>query len=194
MPVFYRLPCFFIGTAGIFIFFHIDCAAMDETHLFQQSLHDLVVAMSIYPQVPALLIGPVDTKLIDSDLFKYVDGYYVINDAQFLETDEEGRYSLTDYAWAHLEECTLQFTWQSLNQAEIHRHFLFELLHRVLKLFYSFIFRMVFPFDFPAATFCSASFTSSRENTSSTDASICRSANMTDICSNPAPSSCTKIK
>ena len=70
-------------------------------------------------------------KLIDSDLFKYVDGYYVINDAQFLETDEEGRYSLSDYAWAHLEECTLQFTWQSLNQAEIHRHFPFELFHRV---------------------------------------------------------------
>ena len=108
---------------------------MDETHLFQQSLHDLVVAMSIYPQVPALLIGPVDTKLIDSDLFKYVDGYYVINDAQFLETDEEGRYSLSDYAWAHLEECTLQFTWQSLNQAEILRHFLFEYYIEFLNCF-----------------------------------------------------------
>lgn len=70
-------------------------------------------------------------KLIDSGRFKYVDGYFVVNDGQFLEEDEEGNLTLSDYAWSHLDECTLQFTWQVLNQAEIRKHFPFELFHRV---------------------------------------------------------------
>ena len=39
-------------------------------------------------------------KLIDSGLFRYVDGYYVIDDSDYIECDDSGIYSLTDYAWA----------------------------------------------------------------------------------------------
>ena len=50
----------------------------------------------------------------------------------------------------------------------------------LFRLCYSYIFRMVFPFDFPAATFCNALFTSLRGKTSSTEDSICRSENISD--------------
>ena len=69
-------------------------------------------------------------ELVDTCLFKYIDGYYVINDEQYLNANEDGSLSLSDYAWSHLDECTLQFTWQNLNQAEILQHFPFELFHR----------------------------------------------------------------
>lgn len=69
-------------------------------------------------------------NLIDSGLFRYVDGYFVINDEQYIERNNEGKPTLTDYAWANLNECTLQFTWQSLRADEAEKHFPFELLHR----------------------------------------------------------------
>lgn len=47
--------------------------------------------------------------LIDSGRFKHVDGYFVINDDKYIETDDDGHGSLSEYAWSHLEECTLQF-------------------------------------------------------------------------------------
>lgn len=69
-------------------------------------------------------------RLVDSGLFRYVDGYFVINDEQYIERNDEGKLTLTDYAWANLDECTLQFTWQPLRADEAERHFPFELLHR----------------------------------------------------------------
>ena len=48
-------------------------------------------------------------RLIDSGLFRYVDGYFVINDKQYIERNDAGKASFTDYAWANLSECTLQF-------------------------------------------------------------------------------------
>lgn len=69
-------------------------------------------------------------RLVDSGLFRYVDGYFVINDEQYIERNGEGRPTLTDYAWANLNECTLQFTWQPLRADEAEKHFPFELLHR----------------------------------------------------------------
>lgn len=69
-------------------------------------------------------------NIVDSGLFRYVDGYFVINDEQYIERNNEGKPTLTDYAWANLNECTLQFTWQSLRADEAEKHFPFELLHR----------------------------------------------------------------
>lgn len=68
--------------------------------------------------------------LIDSGLFRYVSGYFVINDEQYIERDDNGRYELTDYAWSNLDACTLQFTWESITAEEASQHFPFELLHR----------------------------------------------------------------
>lgn len=69
-------------------------------------------------------------RLIDEELFKYVDGYFVINDNQFIESSSDGSVCLTDYAWSHLEECTLKFTWKSIKSSNAHKHLPFEILHR----------------------------------------------------------------
>ena len=68
--------------------------------------------------------------MIDTGLFRYVNGHFVINDDKYIEQDDDGKCELTDYAWANLEECTLQFTWQSLRKEDAEKHFPFELLHR----------------------------------------------------------------
>lgn len=51
-------------------------------------------------------------KLINSGLFIYVDGRFVINDEKYVMQDDDGHNFLTSYAWANLSECTLQFTWK----------------------------------------------------------------------------------
>jgi len=56
------------------------------------------------------------------------------------------------------------------------------------------IWRTVLPFDLPAATFRKASFTSSSPKTSSTEASMRLSPNISGTFCNPGPSSCTKTK
>lgn len=67
--------------------------------------------------------------LVDSGLFRYVDGYFVINDEQYVNS-EEGSYSLTDYAWSHLTECTLQFTWQTIRPSPTEKRLPFVIFHR----------------------------------------------------------------
>lgn len=67
--------------------------------------------------------------LIDSGLFRYVDGYFVIDDSAYIECDESGNYSLTDYAWSHLEECTLQFTSKKIDRTDGHRHLPIGIMH-----------------------------------------------------------------
>lgn len=55
--------------------------------------------------------------LLDTGLFKYVDGYVVINDEKFIRLDESGATTLTDYAWESLDECCLSFGWQRIRRA-----------------------------------------------------------------------------
>ena len=69
-------------------------------------------------------------KLIDSGLFSYVDGYFVINDKLYIGKNEDGKYTLTDYAWSHLGECTLQFSWQTVHPSPTENRFPFEVFHR----------------------------------------------------------------
>lgn len=61
-------------------------------------------------------------RLIDSDLFPYVDGYFVINDEKYIIQDDNDALFITDYAWKHLSECTLQFKWQTLKGSDVHKH------------------------------------------------------------------------
>lgn len=68
--------------------------------------------------------------LVDSGLFRYVDGYFVIDDEQYVDKDEDGKYALTDYAWSHLSECTLQFSWQTVRPSPAEKRFPFEIFHR----------------------------------------------------------------
>lgn len=55
--------------------------------------------------------------LLDSGHFKYIDGYVVINDEKYIQLDENGAATLTDYAWENLDECCLSFGWQRIRRA-----------------------------------------------------------------------------
>lgn len=55
--------------------------------------------------------NPEFRRLIDSGLFLYIDGYFVINDEKYIVRGDNGALSIADYAWEHLSECTLQFKW-----------------------------------------------------------------------------------
>lgn len=69
-------------------------------------------------------------KLVDSGLFRYVSGYFVVDDEQFVSKDDDGAYTLTDYAWSHLSECTLQFSWQTVRPSPTEKRFPDVILHR----------------------------------------------------------------
>lgn len=56
--------------------------------------------------------------LLDSGRFKYVDGYVVINNENYIQLDASGSATLTDYAWENLGECTLSFGWQRIRRAK----------------------------------------------------------------------------
>lgn len=68
-------------------------------------------------------------NLIDSGAFKYVEGYVVVNDANFIYY-EQGKAKLTDYAWEHLPECTLQFSLRQIQPESLNK-LPFEIFHRV---------------------------------------------------------------
>ena len=53
-------------------------------------------------------------KLLDTGRFKYV----VINDEKYVTTDDEGKATLSEYAWDHLDECTLSFSWQRIRRSK----------------------------------------------------------------------------
>ncbi len=57
-------------------------------------------------------------KLLDTGKFRYVDGYVVINDEKYITTDDEGKATLSEYAWDHLDECTLSFSWQRIRRSK----------------------------------------------------------------------------
>lgn len=69
-------------------------------------------------------------KLVDSGLFRYVNGYFVVDDEQFVSKDDDGAYTLADYAWSHLSECTLQFSWQTVRPSPTEKRFPNVILHR----------------------------------------------------------------
>ena len=57
-------------------------------------------------------------KLLDTGKFRYVDGYVVINDEKYITTDDKGKATLSEYAWDHLDECTLSFSWQRIRRSK----------------------------------------------------------------------------
>lgn len=56
--------------------------------------------------------------LLDTGKFRYVDGYVVINDEKYITTDDKGKATLSEYAWDHLDECTLSFSWQRIRRSK----------------------------------------------------------------------------
>ena len=70
-------------------------------------------------------------NLVDSGSFRYIDGYFVLNANDYVEISENGHYSLTDYAWEHLDDCTLKFSWQALRKDSSQKNLSYEILHRV---------------------------------------------------------------
>lgn len=57
-------------------------------------------------------------KLLDTGKFRYVDRYVVINDEKYITTDDKGKATLSEYAWDHLDECTLSFSWQRIRRSK----------------------------------------------------------------------------
>lgn len=49
-------------------------------------------------------------SLLDTDVFCYADGYFALKDRKYVVKDVNGHFFLTDYARAHLAECTLDFS------------------------------------------------------------------------------------
>ena len=57
-------------------------------------------------------------KLIDTGKFRYVEGYVVINDDKYISANEDGKATLSEYAWDHLDECALSFSWQRIRRSK----------------------------------------------------------------------------
>jgi Zn-dependent peptidase ImmA (M78 family) len=47
---------------------------------------------------------------VESGLFRYVEGRFIINDTKYISKKQGGIYLLTDYAREHLDECALRFS------------------------------------------------------------------------------------
>lgn len=69
-------------------------------------------------------------RLLDSGQFRYVDGYVIINDDKYIQIDESGKYSLTEYAWDNLSECTLTFSVQRIKRSSANGKLPISILHR----------------------------------------------------------------
>lgn len=69
-------------------------------------------------------------RLLDSGQFKYVEGYVIINDDKYIQIDESGKYSLTEYAWDNLSECTLTFSVQRIKRSSANGKLPISILHR----------------------------------------------------------------
>lgn len=68
-------------------------------------------------------------EIIDSGLFVHIDGYFVINDSKYIQQFPNGHTTLTDYAWSHISECTLQFTYRKVN-LKLHGQYHQDIFHR----------------------------------------------------------------
>ena len=69
-------------------------------------------------------------RLLDSGQFKYVEGYVIINDEKYIQIDESDKYSLTEYAWDNLAECTLTFSVQKIKRSSANGKLPISILHR----------------------------------------------------------------
>ena len=69
-------------------------------------------------------------KLLDSGKFRYVEGYVIINDDKYIQTDGNGKPSLTEYAWGNLAECTLSFSSQRIKRSKAKGQLPISILHR----------------------------------------------------------------
>ena len=58
-----------------------------------------------------------------------MNGYFIINDVQYIQKDEAGQYFLTDFAWANLDQCALKFTWTQITHQQINN----DIFHRKNK-------------------------------------------------------------
>jgi hypothetical protein len=67
-------------------------------------------------------------KIIDSGLFRYVEGQYLIDDEKYIISDN-GEFKLTDYAKNNISECALQFTYRRVNLQK-HGQFHTDIFHR----------------------------------------------------------------
>jgi hypothetical protein len=47
---------------------------------------------------------------LDTGAFRYVQGYFVLNDEKYLYKDSYGEWHMTDYALSHMSKCTLDFS------------------------------------------------------------------------------------
>ena len=54
-------------------------------------------------------------KLIDSGLFVYANGFFVVNDPRYVIRQSDGTLTLTDYAWRNIGECTIRFAYRKIN-------------------------------------------------------------------------------
>ncbi len=81
-----------------------------------------------YHQKPISLVQAfelyLENDLLKSSLntgaFRFVDGYFVFNDAKYLQGDINGSQHLTDYGLQHLPECTLDFSTRLVPDGLIH--------------------------------------------------------------------------
>jgi hypothetical protein len=73
-------------------------------------------------------------ELVNNNLFKYVAGYFVINDSRYIEISPSGKPSLTDYALSNMQECTLQFSWQLSEQQRFHEQHSTDILYRAKEI------------------------------------------------------------
>ena len=57
-------------------------------------------------------------NMIESGMFRHIDGFYVINHEKYVKTLDDGRGILTEYAKQHLDECALVFRYTPLKSGE----------------------------------------------------------------------------
>ena len=69
-------------------------------------------------------------NLLDSGKFRYVEGYVIINDEKYIQFNEAGQASLTEYAWDNLAECTLSFSSQRIRRSKAKGQLPISILHR----------------------------------------------------------------
>lgn len=81
---------------------------------YHQKPISLVQAFELYLENDLL------KSALNTGAFRFVDGYFVFNDAKYLQTDENGSQSLTDYAQKHLPECTLDFSMRLVPDSLVH--------------------------------------------------------------------------
>lgn len=75
---------------------------------------DLSAAFEVYRENEML------RETLRTGAFVFADGYFVLNDVQYVHYTENHRPELTVYAKAHLAECTLDFSTKLISTAMCH--------------------------------------------------------------------------